>query len=189
MQIIKEFTKQQQELQKKNLEITELKQKVAEHMLRRGEGDCAIQEQLRKKLLEREKVLEATINKRDLKIEKLREHLVALESDTISYRTKCDAFKIENADLVNAKNLLLKENDAQSEELKTQRDQICKLIQQVDGLKQTVDVLREETNNAENMKKKLVTSLLFTSVLIHDPSFFISSCFVIQQIDRPADEE
>lgn len=161
MQIIKEFTRQQQELQKKDLEITELKQKVAEHMLRRGEGDCAIQEQLRKKMLEKEKVLEAIINKRDSKIERLHEHLTALESDIFSYRAECDALKVENADLVNARSLLSKKNDAQSEELRAQSDQMRKLTQQIDDLKQTVDVLKEETNNAEKMKKKLVTSLLF----------------------------
>lgn len=158
MQIIKEFSRQQQELQKKDLEITELKQKVAEHM-RRGEGDCAIQEQLKKKMLEREKVLEAIINKRDSKIERLHEHLTALESDNFSYRAERDALKVENADLVNAKSLLSKKNDAQSEELRAQRDQICKLTQQIDDLKQMVDELKEETNNVENMKKKLVTIL------------------------------
>lgn len=144
MQIIKEFTRQQQELQKKDLKITELKQKVAEHTLRRGEGDCAIQEQLRKKMLEKEKVLEAIISKRDSKIERLHGHLTALESDNLSYRAECDMLKIKN--------------EAQSEELRAQRDQ---LTQQINELRQTVDVLNEETNNAENMKKKLVILLLF----------------------------
>lgn len=165
MQIVKEFTRQQQELQKKDLEITELKQKVAEHVLRRGEGDCAIQEQLRKKMLEKERVLEAIINKRDSKIERLHEHLATLESDIFSYRVECDALKIENADLVNARNLLSKENVAQNEELRAQRDQIRKLTQQIDDLKQIIDALKEETNNVENMKKKLVVLLLFSSLL------------------------
>lgn len=144
MQIIKEFTRQQQELQKKDLEITELKQKVAEHMLRRGEGDCAIQEQLRKKLLEKEKILEVIISKRDSKIERLHGHLTALESDNLSYRAECDTLKIKN--------------EAQSEEL---RDQLRKLTQQINELRQTVEDLTEETSNAENMKKKLVILLLF----------------------------
>lgn len=144
MQIIKEFTRQQQELQKKDLEITELKQKVAEHILRRGEGDCAIQEQLRKKLLEKEKILEAIIGKRDSKIERLHGHLTALESDNLSYRAECDTLKIKN--------------EAQSEEL---RDQLRKLTQQINELRQTVEDLTEETSNAENMKKKLVILLLF----------------------------
>lgn len=169
MQIVKEFTRQQQELQKKDLEITELKQKVAEHVLRRGEGDCAIQEQLRKKMLEKEKVLEAIINKRDSKIERLHQHLAVLESDMFSYRAECDELKIENADLVNARSLLSKENDAQSEELRVQRDRMRKLTQQIDDLKQTVDVLKKEADNIEDMKKKLITSLLSSSLLILDP--------------------
>ncbi|XP_071575096.1 uncharacterized protein [Temnothorax nylanderi] len=156
VQIIKEFTRQQQELQKKDLEITELKQKVAEHMLRRGEGDCAIQEQLRKKMLEKEKVLEAIISKRDSKIKRLHEHLAALESDIFSYRAECDALKVENAELIDARSLLSKENEARSEELRTQRRQMRELTQQIDDLKRTVDVLKEEANNAENMKKKLI---------------------------------
>lgn len=147
MQIIKEFTRQQQELQKKDLEITELKQKVAEHILRRGEGDCAIQEQLRKKLSEKEKVLEAIISKRDSKIERLHGHLTALESDNLSYRAECDTLKIKN--------------EAQSEELREQRDQLRKLTQQINELRQTVEDLTEETSNAENMEKKLVILLLF----------------------------
>lgn len=170
VQIIKEFTRQQQELQKKDLEITELKQKVAEHVLRRGEGDCAIQEQLRKKMLEKEKVLEAIINKRDSKIERLHEHLTALESDIFSYRAERDALKVENADLANAKSLLSTEIDAQSEKLRAQRDQIRKLTQQMDDLGQMVDVLKEETNNVENMKKKLVT-LLYFCLFTFDPLF------------------
>lgn len=173
MQIIKEFTRQQQELQKKDLEITELKQKVAEDVLRRGEGDCAIQEKLRRKMLEKEKVLEAIINKRNSKIARLHEHLATLESDVSSYRAECDALKIENADLVNAKTLLSKENDAQREELRAQRDQGRKLAQQVDDLKQTVDVLKEETINAENMRKKLVTSFIMF-IPINNRSIFLS---------------
>ncbi|XP_036149734.1 early endosome antigen 1-like [Monomorium pharaonis] len=154
VQIVKEFTRQQHELQKKDLEITELKQKVAEHVLRRGEGDCAIQEQLRKKMLEKERVLETIINKRDSTIERLHEHLASLESDIVSYRAECDALKVENTDLVNAKNLLSKENNAQSEELRAQKNQICELIKQIHDLQQTVDVLKEETNNVENMRKE-----------------------------------
>ncbi|XP_011883541.1 PREDICTED: sporulation-specific protein 15-like [Vollenhovia emeryi] len=156
VQIVKEFTRQQQELQKKDLEITELKQKVAEHVLRRGEGDCAIQEQLRQKMLEKEKVLEAVISKRDSKIERLHEHLAALESDIFSYRAECDALKIANADLVGAKSSLSKETDARSEELRAQRDRVHELTQQIDDLKRTVQVLEEETSGAEDMKTKLI---------------------------------
>ncbi|XP_011695060.1 PREDICTED: early endosome antigen 1-like [Wasmannia auropunctata] len=156
VQIVKEYAKQQHELQKKDLEITELKQKVAEHVLRRGEGDCAIREQLRKKMLEKERLLEAVISKRDSKIERLREHLTALENDILSYRTECDTLKLENAELVDAKSALSRENDAQGEEMRAQRDQMRKLTQQIDDLRRTVDVLREETNNVENMRKKLI---------------------------------
>ncbi|XP_018304974.1 paramyosin-like isoform X2 [Mycetomoellerius zeteki] len=155
VQIVKEYTRQQQELQKKDLEITELKQKVAEH-IRRGEGDCEIQEQLRKKMLEKEKVLEAIISKRDLKIERLHGHLTALESDNFSYRAECDALKDENADLVDAKSLLSKENNVLNEELRAQRDQIRKLTQQIDELSHIIDILKEEAKNVECMKKKLI---------------------------------
>ncbi|XP_050451738.1 myosin-11-like [Cataglyphis hispanica] len=103
VQIVKEFAKQQQELQKKDLEITKLKQKVAEHMLQRGEGDCMIQEQIRKRMLEKEKVLETVINKRDSEIERLHEDVLALKS--------------ENVDLFDT-------NTAQNEELRVQRDQM-----------------------------------------------------------------
>lgn len=188
MQIVKEFTRQQQQLQRKDLEITELKQKMAEHMLRRGEGDCAIQEQLRKKMLEKEKVLEAVISNRDSTIERLHEHLAALESDTCAYRMECDALKAEKADLVNERSLLSEENDAQGEELRAQRDQMRTLNQQINDLRRTVDVLKEETNSVESMKEKLVTPLLFLSSLILDPSF-LSRFSSVRQIDRPADEK
>ncbi|KYN02680.1 hypothetical protein ALC62_06480 [Cyphomyrmex costatus] len=156
VQIIKEYTRQQQELQKKDLEITELKQKVAEHILRRGEGDCAIKEKLRKKMLKKEKVLEAIISKRNSKIERLHGHLTTLENDNFSYRAECDALKVENAHLIDAKNLHLKKNNALNEELKAQRDHICELTLQIDELRQTIDVLKEETNNVECMKEKLI---------------------------------
>lgn len=153
MQIVKEFTKQQQELQRKDLEITELKQQVAEHVLRRGEGDCMIQEQLRKRLAEKEQALEA-INKRDTEIEKLREHLIALESELSSHRVERDTLKIENADLLNARSVLSRENDERNEKLRAQREQMCKLMQQMEESKRTIDVLKEETDNVDGMRKK-----------------------------------
>lgn len=156
MQIVKEFARQQQELQRKEHEITELKQKVTEQTLRRGEGDCAIQEQLRKRMLEKEKMMEAAINNRDREIEKLHEHLTVLENKTSSYRAERDTLRAENADLVELRRALSKENDAQSEELRAQREQICRLTQQIDVLKQTINILKKDTENIDDMRKKLV---------------------------------
>jgi len=121
-------------------------------------------------MLEKEKVLEAIISKRDSKIERLNGHLTALENDNFSYRAECDALKVENTDLVDVKSLLSEENNALNEELRAQRDQIRKLTQQIDELSQTIDILKEETKNVECMKKKLVTSLLLLSLSILDPS-------------------
>lgn len=120
-------------------------------------------------MLEKEKVLEAIISKRDLKIERLHGHLTALESDNFSYRAECDALKDENADLVDAKSLLSKENNVLNEELRAQRDQIRKLTQQIDELSHIIDILKEEAKNVECMKKKLVISLLFLPLSILDP--------------------
>nr|XP_012232770.1 PREDICTED: polyamine-modulated factor 1-binding protein 1-like [Linepithema humile] len=153
VQIVKEFARQQQELQKKDLEITELKQQVAEHMLRRGEGDCMIQEQLKRRMVEKEKALEA-INKRDSEIERLREHLIALESKISSHRIEYDTLKIENADLLNARSVLSKEKDEQNEKLRAQREQMCNLMQQIEDLKQTIGVLKEETDNVDDIRKQ-----------------------------------
>jgi len=151
--IVKEFARQQQELHKKNLEITELKQQVEEHVSRRGEGDCMIQEQLRKRMAEKEKALEA-INKRDTEIERLREHLIALESEISSHRIEYDILKIENADLLDARNTLSKEKDEQNEELRAQREEMCELMRQIEDLKRTIGVLKEETDNVDDMRKK-----------------------------------
>jgi len=142
-------------LQKKDLEITKLKQKMAEHMLQRGEGDCMIQEQIRKRMLEKEKVLEAIINKRDSEIERLHKDLLALESENVN---------------------LFDTNTAQNEELRVQREQMRKLNQQIDSLQQTINTLKEETNNIDNMKKKLVSSLIL-SLKIFDRSF-LKSIFI-----------
>lgn len=165
MQIVREYAKQQQELQKKDLEITELKQKVAENTSRRGAGDCAIQEQLRKRMQDKEKVLEAVISKRDSEIEGLHEHLAVLENQISAYRAECDALKNENTDLVNAETALSKESKEQSEELRTQRDQICKLIQQIDDLTRTTNILKVEVNNIDDMKKRLVVSLVLSLMI------------------------
>lgn len=140
----------------KDLEITELKQKVAEQMLRRGEGDCAIQEQLRKKMLEKEKVLENVISQRDSEIGRLREHLDASENRIAAYRAQCDTLRNENADLVDTRSALSKENEARCEELRAQRDQMRELLRQTDDLKLTVVALKEETSNIDVMRKKLV---------------------------------
>jgi len=122
-------------------------------MLRRGEGDCKIREQLRKRMAEKEKALEA-INKRDTEIEKMREYLIALESEISSHRVEYDTLKIENADLLNARNTFSKEKDEQNEELRTQREQMCELMQQIEDLKRTIGVLQEETDNVDSMRKK-----------------------------------
>ncbi|XP_020280362.1 putative leucine-rich repeat-containing protein DDB_G0290503 isoform X2 [Pseudomyrmex gracilis] len=156
VQIVKEFARQQQELQKRDHEIAELKQKVTEHMLRRGEGDCAIQEQLRKRMLEKEKMMEIAINNRDTEIEKLHEHLTVLENKISFYRVECDTLKIENANLVELRRALTKENDARNEKLRAQREQICKLNQQIEVLKQTINILKTETENIDDMRKKLI---------------------------------
>lgn len=135
-------------------------------MLQRGEGDCMIQEQIRKRMLEKEKMLEAVINKRDSEIERLHKDLLALEN--------------ENVDFFDT-------NTAQNEELKVQRDQIRKLNQQIDVLQQTISILKEETNNIDSMRKELV-ALLFLSLKIFYRSF-LNRYLSVRQIDRTADGE
>lgn len=156
MQIVKEHAKQRQELLKKDLEITELRQKVTEHMLRRGEGDCAMQEQLRKRMLEKEKALEAVIGDKDSEIARLREHLGALEERIGGYREERDTLKQENADLINARSALAKENEARREELRAQSDQMRELTKQIDDLGLTIDVLRKEADDINDLRTKFV---------------------------------
>ncbi|XP_032666558.1 probable myosin heavy chain ECU04_1000 [Odontomachus brunneus] len=155
VQIVREHVKQRQELQKKDLEITELRQKVAEHTLRRGEGDCMMQEQLRKRMLEKEKALEAVIGERDSEIVQLRECLDTLEERVCAYREEHDTLKNENADLTDAKRTLAKENEARREELRAQSDHMRERIQEIDDLKLTIDALQKETNDIDNLRKKL----------------------------------
>ncbi|KAL0134829.1 hypothetical protein PUN28_001542 [Cardiocondyla obscurior] len=145
--IVNELTRQQQELRKRDLEV---------------------QEHLRKRMLEKEQMLETVINERDTKIERLRENLVALETNVSSYRVECDQLKVERADLVDARNLLLKENEEQDEELRARGNQIRKLARQIDDLKQTVDDLRGEANDIKNMKEKLASLLLLLFLLFRD---------------------
>ncbi|EZA50284.1 hypothetical protein X777_11295, partial [Ooceraea biroi] len=154
-QIIKKFAKQQQDLQKKDFEITSLKQKVAKHILQRNKSNCMIQKQLRKKVLKK-RILETIINKRDIKINNHRENLVALKNKSFSYCEECDIMKIENPNLINKKSVLVKENDAQNEELTTQQDLTYKLIRQIEYLEQTINILKQETDNIDDMKKKLM---------------------------------
>lgn len=160
---MREYAKQQQELQKKDLEITELKQKVAETISRKGAGDCAIRKQLKKRMQDKEKVLEAVISERDSKIEGLHGRLAALENQISAYRAECDTLKNENADLVNAETALSKESKEQNEELRAQRDQVCKLIGQIDDLTKSNDMLKVEADNIDDMKKRLVASLILAS--------------------------
>lgn len=124
-------------------------------MLQRGEGDCMIQEQIRKRMLEKEKVLEAIINKRDSEIERLHKDLLALENENVN---------------------LFDTNTTQNEELREQREQVRKLNQQIDDLQQTINTLKEETSNIDNMRKKLVSSLIL-SLKIFDRSF-LKSIFI-----------
>lgn len=124
-------------------------------MLQRGEGDCMIQKQIRKRMLEKEKVLEVIINKRDSEIERLHKDLLALESENVN---------------------LFDTNTAQNEEIRVQREQMRKLNQQIDDLQQTINTLKEETDNIDDMKKKLVSSLIL-SLKIFDQAF-LKSIFI-----------
>lgn len=158
---MKELTKQQHELQKRDHQIVELKRQVEEHVSRRGEGDCVIQEQFRRKLLEKEKDMESVINKKDSNIATLQEHLDQLENEISIYRAKCDTLEIENIDLINKKDHLSKKNNTQSKELVIQTDRIRSLIEQVNNLEQNVGILKEETANIEDMREKLVIFFIF----------------------------
>lgn len=160
MQIVREHVKQRQELQKKDLEITELRQKVAEHTLRRGEGDCMMQEQLRKRMLEKEKALEATIGERDSEIVRLRECLGTLEERVCAYREERGTLKNENAELIDARSTLAKENEARREELRAQSDRMRERIRKIDDLKLTIDALQKEANDINDLRKKFVLSFV-----------------------------
>lgn len=156
MQIVREHVKQRQELQKKDLEITELRQKVAQHILRRGEGDCMMHEQLRKRMLEKEKLLEAVIGERDTEMARLRECLDTLEQRVCVYSEERDALRNENADLTDARSTLAKENEACREELRALSDQMRERIQEIDDLKHTIDALQKGANDTEDLRKRFV---------------------------------
>ncbi|XP_025156459.1 myosin-14-like [Harpegnathos saltator] len=155
VQIVREHAKQRQELLKKDHEITELRQRVAEHTLRRGEGDCMMQEQFRKRLLEKERALEMLIGERDSEIARLRQCVDALEERVCAYREERDTLKNENADLIDARGALARENEARREELRAQGDQMRELTQKMDRLKLTIEVLQKEANDIDDLKKKL----------------------------------
>jgi len=155
MEIIKEFTKKQQDLQEKDLEITELKERIT-NMSQCNKSNYIIQKQLKKKQCKRERMLEKTvINKRNIELNRHHENFITLDNEIFSYRKEYDIMKIENSN-INEKDIVIKQNNAQNEELAIQRDQSCKLIHQIEHLKQTVNILKDETRNMDNIKKKLV---------------------------------
>lgn len=154
MQIIKEFKQQQHDLRKKDIEIIWLKQKIIERMLQRSESNCIIQKQLEKKIFKNKSMSEIVINKGVVNINI---HSENLEKNIISsYCKECDIIKVENLDAINEESTLVKKNNIGNEEVITQRNQTYKLIQQTEHLKQTMNILKEETDNIDNMKKKLV---------------------------------
>jgi len=57
---------------------------------------------------------------------------------------------------INEKDIIIKQKNARNEELSIQRDETYKLIHQIKQLKQTINTLKDETDNMDNIRKKLV---------------------------------
>lgn len=116
------------------------------------------QEELRKKMHKKEKVLEMVTGEGDSEVARLRECLGTLEERVCTYYAERNTLKSENAELTDARSALAKENEARREKLRVQSDQIRELIQQVDDLKLTNDVLQKEVINISDLREKLVAS-------------------------------
>jgi hypothetical protein len=125
-------------------------------MSERNKNNYIIQKQLRKKICKKEKILEETvINKRNIELNSHHENFITLGNEIFSYRKEYDTMKIENFN-INEKDILIKQNNTRNEELSTQRDETYKLIHQIEQLKQTINTLKDETDNMDNIRKKLV---------------------------------
>lgn len=97
-------------MQKKDIEIAELKSEVAKQLVRIGEGDCLNVEQSEQGAAVKEQLLNVTadLNKKDVLISKLEEQYYMLKNELFVYNEDCTALKKKNKNLENMRSKLMK---------------------------------------------------------------------------------
>ncbi|XP_017797466.1 PREDICTED: putative leucine-rich repeat-containing protein DDB_G0290503 [Habropoda laboriosa] len=157
-QIIETIEEQQTELQKKNIEIAQLKKEVAHQLLRRGEGDCLIKEQCENNVVMKEQLSDITaeLNKKNALILKFEEQLQTFKDELSTYNKDCNALKKEKKNLENTGNRLLNECQQSERQLITKNEEIKNLSQQVQELLETENLKSTLENELKNMEKGLI---------------------------------
>ncbi|XP_076388006.1 uncharacterized protein LOC100883153 isoform X12 [Megachile rotundata] len=105
IQIVEEIEKQQKELQKKDTEIAQLKEEVAQHLARRGEGDCLHQRELENSIAIKEQLSKVTAelsNKNGI-ILKLKDQLQIFKNELSTHNKNRNALKKKNKNYNNIK--------------------------------------------------------------------------------------
>ncbi|CAK9825333.1 hypothetical protein ANTRET_LOCUS3368 [Anthophora retusa] len=158
IQIAETIEEQQKELQKKNIEIAQLKEEVAQQLMRRGEGDCLIKEQCENNVAIKEQLSKVTaeLNNKNAFILKLEEQLQTFKNELSTYNKDCNALKKENKNIENIKNRLLKESQQCKRQLITKNKEIKNLSQQVQDLLEIENLKNTLENKLKTMEKELI---------------------------------
>ncbi|XP_043513295.1 putative leucine-rich repeat-containing protein DDB_G0290503 [Frieseomelitta varia] len=150
LQIVETIEEQKEKLERKDLEITQLKE-VAQQQ--KGEGDCLS----RKNFELKEQLSKATMelnNKNDF-ILKLEEQLEILKSELLIYNKNYNTLTNENKNLENIKNRLSKECQENKKQLITKTQKIKNLSQQVHEIHEIKNLKTILENKIKEMEKKL----------------------------------
>ncbi|XP_015438068.1 PREDICTED: putative leucine-rich repeat-containing protein DDB_G0290503 [Dufourea novaeangliae] len=154
IQIIEEIEKQQQELQKKDVEITQLKEEVEKQLLRRGEGDGLYSEESIAALKEQLTKLATELNVKDKFILNLREQQEVLRTELFKCNKDSNVLKMQNKNLDNIRDKLLKECEQYKEELEIKNKDVINLTQQLHNIFEIKNLDTEE--KIKEMEKELL---------------------------------
>lgn len=161
--IVKEVVEKQQKILEKDTEISQLKEKV-----RMGEGDCVRPEKSEWDVIkENFRVLDIELKQKNQLIKELQDTLTSNNIKLSAYITECDELKFKNKNLIDNKNLLLKECSTRSDELKEKCEEINQLIKQLQNLNESIMITNNMEREIEQLKTKLLLNILIISFIFY----------------------
>ncbi|XP_043256117.1 uncharacterized protein PFB0765w-like [Colletes gigas] len=157
LQVVEEIEKQQKQLQKKDLEISQLKEEMA-HLTQKGEGDCLNQEESKQSAAIKEELsnVAAELNAKKAFISKLEEQLQIIRNELSVCEKDCNALRKQKKTFDNDKNKLLKDCLQYKKQLEIKNTEFKILSQQHRDLieAQNSRTIMEDKNI--EMKKRLI---------------------------------
>ncbi|XP_076627576.1 uncharacterized protein LOC143344888 [Colletes latitarsis] len=157
LQVVEEIERQQKQLQKKDLEISQLKEEMA-HLTQKGEGDCLNQEESKHSAAIKEELskLATELSAKKAFILKLEEQLQIIKNELSVCEKDCNALRKQKKTFDNDKNKLLKDCQQYKKQLEIKNTEFKILSQQHQDLIEAQNSRTIMEDKITEMKKELI---------------------------------